>query len=197
MHNRGLNLMKYAVTIILAMLWGSAQASGTFSVLYGQKSLDKTDWQPLQSQSEFGLGVTFKQPEWPLELVVSYLSSTDSQIDSTNFSPPAKFTGETTEVGFGARKNLTEDKAKVFIEGGLASISAKATLKNTVSGFSISDSDSAIGFWFGVGIDAMIGDSVSIGGLVRLSNADAHRNGGCVLLHGESRSHTAVDVAGH
>ena len=167
----GLKFTKYAAAIVLATLWGGAQAAGTFSVLYGQKSLEKSDWEPLDSQSELGFLVTFQQPDWPLAFAGSYLSSEDSYTETAFFTVPVKITAETTEVSFGIRKNLSEERVKVFVEGGLASISAKITVKPT--GFaSSSDSDSAMGFWFGAGLDAMVGDSVSIGGLVRLSSAN-------------------------
>jgi len=165
-----MKLTKYAMAVLLTTLAVNAQAGGSFSVLYGNKSLDKNDWDTLNSQSEFGFGVAFQQTDWPLAFVVSYLASDDSYTDNT-FSIPVKVKGETTEVGFGVRKNVTEDRAKFFIEGGLASISAKLSATNTVTSASASESDSAMGYWFGAGLDVMVSDTVSVGALVRLSNA--------------------------
>lgn len=168
MPNTKINLAKYAITLLLATLAVNVQASGSFSVLYGKKSLDSNDWDPVDEQTEIGFGVTYQQAGWPLAMVISYLSSDDTYTE-TFLGETFKVKGETKEVGFGVRKNVTEDKAKFFIEGGLASISAKFSVSDSTD--SISDSDSAMGFWFGAGLDMRVADAVSIGALVRMSNA--------------------------
>lgn len=164
-----LTFTKYALATLLAMSAVGAQAGGSLSVMYGNKSMDKNDWEPLDSQTEIGFGVAYQQADWPLAMVVSYTSSEDSFTDDMSFTVPVKFKAETTEVDFGVRKNVTEDKAKVFIEGGLGLISAKITASDSVT--SESESDSAMGFWFGAGLDVTVADAVSVGALVRISNA--------------------------
>lgn len=150
--------------ILLATLTSGVYAASNISIMYGNKSLDKGDWEPVESQTEFGLGFEYQKPEWPAALVVTYLSSEDSETISG-----IKLTGETTELGIGARKYLVEDRARFFVEGGLANISADVSV--SAFGVTVSESDSTIGFWLGAGMDFMVGDAFSIGFLGRLSNA--------------------------
>ena len=52
----------------------------------------------------------------------------------------------------------------------MASISAE--FEGKVGLVSVSDSDSAIGFWIGTGVDLMLTDTFSVGLLARLSRAN-------------------------
>jgi hypothetical protein len=181
MHNRGLTLTTYAAAITLATLCGGAQAAGTVQILYGTKSLD-SDWKPLESQSEFGFGVAYRQSEWPVLVVASYLTSEDSTTRSglieyklDTYPATDKFTANTQEIGIGIRKNLSAEAIRLFIEGGLATISARLIEKLAVPaiGYDVSSttSDSAIGVWFGAGLDVLVSEMVSIGASARISNA--------------------------
>ena len=169
MHNTGSKIAKQvAATMMFATLCGGTQAADSYSVsvLYGKKYLN--DWEPIDSQSEFGLGMTFLPPAWPVTLVGNYLRSKDSATDTTE-SPPEKHSGQTTELNFGVRKNLTDEAIKVFAEGGLAYLSAKYKIVQTVTGESVRDSASSLGLWLGAGVDVMVGNSISVGGLIRMS----------------------------
>lgn len=170
MNNWKLKNAKYVAAILLATLANSVYAAGNVNVLFGNKSLDSGDWEPVDSQNEFGFGVEFNQPEWPVALVASYLSSEESKTDSTI---PAEVKGSTEELSIGARSYLgNNERARFFVEGGLASIRAEFEGEFTQLGLVGSDSDSAIGFWFGAGADMMVTDMFSIGLLGRLSSAD-------------------------
>lgn len=169
MHNTGSKRAKQiAAMMMLATLCGGAQAADSYSVsvLYGKKYLN--DWDPIDSQSEFGVGVTFLPPNWPFIGVVNYMRSKDSATDTTE-SPPIKLSGQTAELNFGVRKNLTDEAIKVFAEGGLAYLSAKYKIVETVTGESVRDSESSLGLWLGAGVDVMVGNSISVGGLIRMS----------------------------
>ncbi len=175
MSNWGSTLIKHAAALMMATLWSTAQAaglSGSASLIYGHKYLDQGDWGPVDSQSEFGVGVTYQVPEWPVPVVGYLLFSSDSGTDSTT-SSSVKVTGKTTEFSGGARKNLTEGSTKVFVEGGLVYISAKGTGKDPITDKPLLSSDSALGLWLGGGLDAMLTPTVSVGGLIRMSKADA------------------------
>lgn len=168
MHNtRSKRAKQIAATMMLATLCGGAQAADSYSlsVLYGKKYLN--DWKPIDSQSEFGVGMTFLPPAWPFIGVVNYLRSKDSGTDTTK-SPPEKHSGQTAELNFGVRKNLTDEAIKVFAEGGLAYFSAKYKIV-PVAGETRRDSASSLGLWLGAGVDVMVNNSISVGGLIRLS----------------------------
>jgi len=167
-----MKLMKYAVAIVMATLSGGAHAAGIFSVsaLYGQKYLEQVGWEPNESQSEIGAGLTFSEPEWPIILVWNFLQSSHSAI-STTTAPGEKISGDTMELSFGVRKKLTEGSTKVFAEGGVVSISASG-MNPTISGDQLStESATALGLWLGAGLDVMVGNSVSVGGLIRMSKS--------------------------
>ena len=176
MHNRSSTLIKHAATWVLATLWSTVQAadfSGSATVIYGHKYLDQGDWGPIESQSELGVGITYQVPEWPVPVVGYLLSSSGSGTDSKSFASPVKATGKTTELSGGARKNLTEGSTKVFVEGGLVYIAATLNATNLVTGASDRGTSSALGLWLGGGLDAMLTPTVSVGGLIRMSKADA------------------------
>ena len=122
MRNASTKLAKYAVAIILTTLCGGVQANDllstkdavSLSALYGQKYLDQSDWEPVESQSEFGVGTTFQQPGMPFIWVGDLLLSSGSSSNSKLFTAPTKASGDTTELSVGARKDLTEGSTKVF-----------------------------------------------------------------------------------
>ncbi len=178
MRYTSLKAAKCMAAILFTTLWGGAQATDSISIslLYGQKYLDQGDWEPVEAQPEDGLGATFQLSDWPVAMVGNLLLSSDSATGSTKF-PGLKVSGQTTELSFGVRKNLTEGSTKVFAEGGLALFSAKLKFVNTVTGESASDSASEVGLWLGGGLDVMVSPSVSVGGLVRMSKADANDPG--------------------
>ena len=164
----GVKNVSWATAVFLAMLANGAQASDNVSIIYGQKSLEASDWESVDLQTEFGVGVEFQKPEWPVALVASYLTSKDSAtvpVPGVNL----ELTGKTTELGIGARKYLTDSDVRFFVEGGLASVSAEITVG--ALGVSSSDSGSAVGFWLGAGVDMMMGDVLSLGFFARLSDA--------------------------
>ena len=158
-------IAKSLATLLLATLGTATQAEESFSVsgLYAKKYLHQTDWEPIETQTEFGLGGTYPLPNWPVTVVGHYLRSKGS---GTNVS------GETTELSFGARQNLTEGATKIFAEGGLAYILGKKKFENSTTGESTKESDSRLGLWLGAGLDVMVSNTISLGGLVRLSKAD-------------------------
>ena len=164
----GVKNVSWATAVFLAMLANGAHASDNISIIYGQKSLEASDWEPVDSHTEFGVGVEFQKPEWPVALVASYLTSKDSATVPA-LGVNLELTGKTTELGIGARKYLTDSGVRFFVEGGLASVSAEITVG--ALGVSFSDSGSAVGFWLGAGVDMMMGDVLSLGFFARLSDA--------------------------
>jgi hypothetical protein len=108
-----------------------------FAVLYGNKSLDKNDWAPVEKQTGFGVEAEFAKSDWPASAVVTYFTNdasgteNDTDIDEDEIADgDLKATGETTELGIGARKRLESDsEVTFFVEGGLVKVSAKVFRK--------------------------------------------------------------------
>ncbi len=191
MRNKIFFSINFIATLLLTTLTSGAYAAGSFSILYGEKSLEKNDWKPVESQTGFGVVGEYKEPNWPVALVATYFRSEDSAL-LTGAGANIKITGETTELGFGIRKYLNENRLRFFVEGGLISISAK--IKAEVFGVSASDSDSNIGYWFGAGADVMVNDTLSIGLFARKSDASVTLGG----VNGEAGgTHAGISATYH
>lgn len=181
---------KCAVVFASFIFISSAHAAGSISLMYGNNSLSKSDWEPLESQTGYGMGFEYKEPDWTASFVISYLTSEKS--DSLNIYYPfpingtyyTKITGGTTELAFGARAYKPLNGAKVFIEGGLANITATLEVSLPAYPLSTSDSESTIGLWFGGGLDYSVRKDISIGGLLRISTGSVDFSGVSVDVGG-------------
>lgn len=169
--------VRIVTTIVCAsVLFGAftarVLAESNVSIFLGQKSLEKEDWEPVESQNEFGVGFEHKGSEWPVSVMVSYFHSKAFGYESE--LPDLEIEGETKEFSVGARKSFSKDKMRFFIDAGLASISATAAFNIRVvdtATISVLESDSGFGTYFGLGADALLSDAFSIGILVGESNA--------------------------
>ncbi len=191
MRNKKLDIISFMVALLLTTLTTGAYATGSFSIIYGEKSLEKDDWKPVESQTGFGFVGEYQKPNWPVALVATYFRSEEAAT-RTLLSTDIKITGETTELGFGIRKYLIENRLRFFVEGGLLSISAK--IKAEALGVSVSESDSGIGYWFGAGADVMVNDTLSVGLFARKSDASVTLGG----VNGQAGgTHVGISAAYH
>lgn len=140
----------------------AARADGDVNFFLGQKELSKDDWEPTQSQPEFGLEMSFGEKDWPVDIAVDLFSSSD---DDTLFG--LKVEGSTSELGVGVRKIWKSGSTMPYIGGGLASI--KGTIKSNFLG--VDESDSSLGAWFGGGVFWRLGPRFNIGVAARYSKA--------------------------
>ena len=140
--------------------------TGNLNVFLGTKHLDEYDWEPVEKQDEFGIKFDFKQQLWSLSIAIDYLSSSgeepmliyDPYLGSVEFD----IEGKTSELNLGVRKIWDQSpRARPFIGGGICAMNAE--YKGTALGITVSDSDKAIGFWFGAGIYWTLGDHFNIG----------------------------------
>lgn len=193
MRNKKLDIINFMVALLLTTLTTGAYATGSFSIIYGEKSLEKDDWKPIESQTGFGFVGEYQKPDWPVALVATYFRSENVATRTVpSIDIRIKMTGETTELGFGIRKYLIENRLRFFVEGGLMSISAK--IKAEALGVSVSESDSGIGYWFGAGADVMVNDTLSIGLFARKSDASVTLGG----VNGQAGGmHVGISAAYH
>jgi hypothetical protein len=133
---------------------------------FGIKELDKSDWEPVDSQIEYGILLDFRQKTWPVNIAVDILHSTDDGIYDTNINVE----GKTLEMDLGIRKIWGLKPFKPFIGGGLAFIAAKYEACDK-SGIPIDDDDTAIGIWINGGLYWTI-KRFNIGIDLRWSRAD-------------------------
>ena len=122
--------------------------TGNANFYLGVKELEEDDWGPLEEQDEFGFSVDFKRKSWPVNMVISYLHSSDER--TINIHAPRGRTVssnvevETNELSFGFRKIFDASSIMHPYAGcGLALIST--------SDFG-SDDDTSMGLWFEGGL---------------------------------------------
>jgi opacity protein-like surface antigen len=140
--------------------------TGNINAFLGTKQLDKDDWEPLEEQSEFGVMVDFKKTNWPVSIAIDFLTSSDETTISG-----ITIEGKTSEFAFGVRKIFaTSGNFRPFIGGGLANISAELSGKSGWA--SVSDDDSAMGFWLCGGIYWTFAESFNLGLQLRYSDAE-------------------------
>ncbi len=131
----------------------------SISLFLGKNSMKKSDWEPVNSQSEVGAVLDLGRTDSVVDLVAGYFAASDKVNGSIKL--------ETSEIAVGARKVFRGDAGIApFAEGGLAYISAK---RSTAL---LSDSDSGVGFWLGAGVNFAVGDHVMVGLEARYSAAD-------------------------
>jgi len=167
---------------ILALAQENERAlSGNVHGVFGQKQMDKNDWDPTDDHIEFGLLVDFQPKGWPLSIAFEGLKSEDDQRVKRR-DQSVKLTHETTELAFGVKKYFdTNSGFYPFVGGGLALIDVD--IKVTVNNISASENDSGFGGWLGGGVIYVI-KNFSIGAYLRYSVADVSFSGSVVEAGG-------------
>ena len=129
----------FAVLALVPFLLSASVASaqdqwtGNINMFLGQKNLDKDDWEPVEEQGEFGIEVDFREKDWPVNIAIDVLASSDDQSIIDPFFGQVDLEGKTTEFNIGIRKIWDESSVRPFIGGGLSYIRAEA--KVTIPGF--------------------------------------------------------------
>ena len=162
------------VPFLLSASVASAQNqwTGNINVFFGQKNLDKDDWEPVEEQSEFGIEVDFRKKDWPVNIAIDVLVSSDDQSIIEPFFGQVDVEGKTTEFNIGIRKIWDEfSSVRPFIGGGLSFI--RAEFEGTIPGLgSASDSDTGVGIWLGGGVYFTLGEHFNLGVELKYSDAD-------------------------
>jgi hypothetical protein len=109
--------------------------TGNVNFSFGAKALDKDDWTPLESQSEFGVNVDFGKKSWPFSIAIGFLASSK---DDNSYG--IKLEGSTRELRAGIIK-IWEPTPTIrpYIGGGLAMINAKIEASDGYMGLSVDD----------------------------------------------------------
>ena len=178
-------------SITLAGEW-----TGNLNLLYGYKYLNDGDWDPVEDQTEFGLSIDFKKQNWPISVALEILHSKESEHVADRVSPrgetfPTYFDADINEIALGIRKNIfLQHNVNVFFGGGIAMVGAKVDYENesfpageagglsssSITGQevdeSISDDDSAFGFWASAGLYTTFAEHYNLGIQARWSKAD-------------------------
>lgn len=163
------SILFVGASLALQSVANAAEVPGSsVSLFLGKNSMKKSDWEPVNEQSEIGVILDLGREDSVVDLVASYFAASDKASGNLKL--------ETSEFAAGARKVFRIDSGIApFAEAGLAYISAKSSTA------SLSDADNAVGFWLGAGANFAVGDQVMVGLVARYSAAD-------VTVHNVSRA---------
>ncbi len=156
------------VVFMLSTVCSEASASqqsnwtGNVNVFLGAKSLDEDEWEPSDEQSEFGIEIDFKQQNWPVSIAMDFSRGSG---DGTLWD--IKFESETSELNIGVRKIWEQfPHMRPFIGGGVSFI------RGEFSGPGVSDDDTGVGGWLGVGVYYTLAEQFNIGVEAKYSGAE-------------------------
>ena len=159
-------MKKLTRVLALALYAVTAQASpwsGNVNFLLGVKSMDTTDWEPVEDHAAFGVMVDFKQQDWPISIALDFLGSYGEETVGI-----AKLEGSTSEFNAGVRKifEVSGSSIRPFLGGGIAFVRGEAKRNNVVI------DDNGAGIWLDGGIYWTLGQSFNLGFDLRYSSAD-------------------------
>lgn len=155
---------------ILAVVPAHADSTGNVNFFLGQKSLSSSDWEPVETQGEFGAIMSFGQKDWPIDIAVDVLVSAKEEDAYDGLIGSYTFTGTTYEIDFGVRKVWGKKATRPYVGAGIGLIGAGAELE---TGFaSVDADDTGIGYWLDAGIFWRLGSHFNIGLDLRYSGAD-------------------------
>lgn len=191
---RSMPLNQWAVPLALVMIFllengptvAADNRGASINLVLGTRSLDSY-WEPTDSQSEWGVGLVFHQPDSRANLEMGFLmaSSNEESINSSLFGMI-----DTSEIFFGARKIIDEsDRVKLYIHGGLVMVSMEVTVSNRFD--SVSDNASGTGYYWGTGGYYMISNLVSLGVAARVTSVEVDFGGGDLSAGG---THLAATI---
>ena len=171
-----------AVSLLLFPRAGICESNGwtgNINGYVGLKSLDETEWEPVEQHTELGILLDFRPKNWPVNIAIDYLQSDDDDT-VTMFGSPLKVEAETREIDIGVRKIYeTSTSLRPYIGGGLAFINGEFGLAGLIS-----EADDAVGIWLNAGLYWTLAKHFNIGVDVRYSwaeitlfNVDANAGG--------------------
>lgn len=165
------------LAIVISMLFLPAKTvfaqeeteyTGSINFSIGAKYLNSDEWDPIESQIEYGIDFSFKEKSAPIGFMFGYYysSSSKKEVEGINVE------GNTTEI-FGGIK-LTSDQLQEFqpfIAGGVVYVEAEFI--GTLEGLSVTIDGHGIGYWLGAGVYSLVSENISIGVNIRYSKANA------------------------
>ncbi len=176
------------ITIILSLyllapipIQAQTKPRANFNIFLGQKSLNKSNWDTLTPQLEYGLESDFTGEGWPIAFVCSWYKAvaTGNDMEIIQGTPvKINWEGSTQEAGLGVKKiwdqNLQGYDIHPFISGGVCYIFSEAAANiPAAGGIRDSDLDAKLGFWTGTGVYVTLWEHYNIGVTVRYSDAEA------------------------
>jgi opacity protein-like surface antigen len=169
MNRRALFAVLVVVIGLSAIAPAHADATGEVNFFLGQKSLSSSDWEPIDTQGEFGAVMSFGQKEWPIDIAVDVLVSAQEKDTYDSTIGSYTLTGTTYEIDFGVRKVWGKKATRPYVAAGIGLIGAGAEID---TGFiDVDADDTAFGYWLDAGVFWRLGSHFNIGLDLRYSDA--------------------------
>jgi hypothetical protein len=192
-------VVKRLLVILTSLLIPSMALAGSWTgnlnLLYGYKYTDKADWDPVDTQIEFGVSFDFKRSNWPASIALEMLHSQEKKYVSDSVTELGTYHTNVeagiNEIALGIRRNITlSHNINVFFGGGVTMIEAEVDYENesfpggrggrgslsvtdqNVESASLSDDDLAYGFWASAGLYTIFAQDLNIGIQARGSKAE-------------------------
>lgn len=178
--------------LCLVMAAPAFAATGNISLLFGEKQLDSSDWDPaFTQQDEFGLMFDVTDRYWPISLAVDLLGSSHKINYLDGYTQVS--TGE-LDLGVRQHFDIYGTDLHPYLGGGLALVSARVEdvyyFGSPCGAYDCGDEDGAIGIWLNGGIYWTLGNMLNLGLDLRYSAADVS------LYNGQSGRYETVDAGG-
>jgi hypothetical protein len=168
-----------AVSLLLIPISGVCEPNGwtgNVSVFLGNKTLNEDDWNPVDDQTEIGFLLDFRPENWPVNIAIDYLDSSEYKIQYTP-SRSIRIDGITREINIGIRK-IFEISPSIctYIGGGIAYIhgefeTSEFFINQGVITTSV-DSDNGTGIWVDVSLYWYLDRYWNLGVDLRYSKAE-------------------------
>lgn len=141
--------------------FGQSDWTGNVNFFLGAKALED-EWEPAEEQTEFGIEVDFRQKSWPVNIAIDLLGAAgEGDLGGIDFE------SKTSELNIGVRKIWDKTPhVRPFIGGGISFITGE------FEGLSLSEDDSAVGFWIGGGVYWTLGEHFNLGLELKFSSAE-------------------------
>ena len=162
-------MRKSIIAVLFVMFAATAhgnQWTGNVNFFLGAKSLDSTDWDPVDDHASFGVLVDFGKRDWPVNIAIDLLGSYGEETLGGT-----KFEDRTSEFNVGVRKiwQVSGTSMRPYLGGGIAFVYSERERFTLVR---VVDDDNGTGIWLNGGIYWTLGQSFNIGFDIRVTQAD-------------------------
>ncbi|MBI5814348.1 MAG: hypothetical protein HZB29_01915 [Nitrospinae bacterium] len=173
------NILALALLAVFFAITGVAAAETNekiitnFTLMGGQRSLNSSDWKPVETQTFIGGDFDFRYESWPASMFVVLAAGQSSEATGYLSSYPGitfKVKSSFTEVDVGARKYFNEEQnLRPYLGAGLgmANYTFDVTATKGTASASAAGSGSGVGLLLNAGLLWRI-ERIIIGGDVRM-----------------------------
>lgn len=148
-----------------------ARYEGNVNFVVGQKWLNSSDWQSVDTQPELGVMLAFAPERAPIYFAMDVLASQKSTTTTSSAGDRVDVEGETREYDVGVRKVWRSGSVHPFLGAGGCLIVSRLRMDSATSSTHYGDEN--FGVWVDGGVTWRIGAHFNLGFNLRVSTAHA------------------------